>query len=145
MRTQKFPKEGSGCGLSVRSRNRVDRRARNLPCQLHLCRYANAACPRGANERDALRHRGREHNQIDPVQQFFPLCAKDAGDPLRPQILNMLLRQCIFFRICLILCVRERHARPRCREIPRRRKPADARSDDERRLIVIGQFPVSPL
>ena len=145
MRAQEFAEQGRCRGLAVRPRDGIDGRARNLSRQFHLRRHADAACAGGSHERDALGHGGREDDEIRPVQQFFPLCAKDAGDPLRPQILNMLLRQCIFFRICLILCVRERHARPRCREIPRRCKPADACPDDERRLIVIGQFPVSPL
>ena len=57
----------------------------------------------------------------------------------------MLLRYRIFFRVRLILRIRERHARARRRKVFCRREAADARPDDERRLIVIGQFPVSSL
>ena len=145
MRAQKLTEQGRRCGLAVRPRDGIDGRARNLSRQFHLRRHADAACAGGSHERDALGHGGREDDEIHPVQQFFPLCAKDAGDSLRPQIFDMFLRQCIFFRIRLILRIGECHARARRREVCRRRKAADARSDDERRLILIGQFPVSPL
>ena len=92
-----------------------------------------------------IRHGRRQDDEIRSLDQFFPLCTKDAGDSLRPQILNMFLRYRIFFRVRLFLCIRERHACARRRKIPRRGKAADARPNDERRLILIGQFPVSPL
>ena len=145
MRAQQLAEQSRRCGLAVRPRDGVDGCACNLSRQLHLCRNTDAACMCGSHERDALGHGGREDDKIRPLEQFFPLCAKDAGDSLRPQIFDMFLRQCIFFRICLVLRIGERHARARCREVSRRRKAADARPDDECRLILIGQFPVSPL
>ena len=84
MRAQEFPEQGRRGRLAVRPRNGIDGRRRDLARKLHLCRDADAALSRSADERDALRHGGRKDDEIRTVQKFFPLCTKDAGDSLRP-------------------------------------------------------------
>ena len=139
MRAQELAEERCRGCLSVRSRNGADGSAGNLPREFHLGCYADAARARRPDERNAIRNGGREDEQIDAGELFFPLCAKDAGDSLRPQRCDMCTRFRVLFKLRLGFRIRERHVRPFARKIFCRGIAADARADDERSFSPIGQ------